>query len=128
MAKLSYYTVLVKKNSQEVLLLKNKINPELAILYGIVVLEEDVKRENRDLHIERTEEKLKKPGPNISVNFSSVGHRLELLNLTLVSAVRRSWIKMTFTDSPTLKLFYDSDTKFRHVKLWFFQHHCCANL
>lgn len=47
MAKLFYYTVLVKKNSQYVLLLKIKLNPELAILYGIVVLEEDVKSGSR---------------------------------------------------------------------------------
>lgn len=59
------------------MLLKLKINPELVILYGIVVLEEDMKSESRwDLHTERTEVKLEKPGPNISVNFCSVGHRL----------------------------------------------------
>lgn len=102
MAKLFYYTVLVKKNSQYVLLLKIKINPELAILYGIVVLEEDVKSGSRwDLHTGRTEVKLKKPGPNISVNFRLAGHRLEELDLTLASSLR-SLIKMTFMDSPTL--------------------------
>lgn len=75
------------------LLLNTKINPELVILSGIVVLEEDVKSESRwDLHTERTQVKLGKPEPNISVNFCSVGHRLELLDLILVSALRGSWI------------------------------------
>lgn len=53
--------------------------------YGIVVLEEDLKSENRwVLHIGRTEEKLKKPQPSISANFCSAGHRPEQLDLTLI--------------------------------------------